>query len=158
MACINNSSLPHLSHFKEHEEFFENKKINKIFVRKLILEKKNNKEFSGDYFLFENIRIQCKVVEGFKLQAQQIEVPYVNHNIFLAGRYVWEDLTIKISVEDYNDLNYEKIMSIKDFSIEIFSNEGSMLQKWNGSGFLTNIEFRYEIYLTFRINHATLTF
>jgi hypothetical protein len=158
MACINNFSLPHLPHFRECEEFFENKNINKIFVRKLILEKKNNKEFSGDYFLFENIRIQCKVVEGFKLQAQEIEVPYINHSVFLTGKYIWEDLTIKISVEDYNDLNYERIMSIKDFSIETFSNEGSMLQKWNGSGFLTNIEFRYEIYLTFRINHATLTF
>jgi hypothetical protein len=157
MACINNLSLPHL---KEHEEFFENKKINKIFVRKLILEKKNNEEFLGYYFLFEDIRIQCKIVEGFKLQTQQIEVPYVNHNIFLTGRYIWEDLKIKISVEDYNDLNYERLMSIKDFSIENFSNDGFLLQKWNGSGFLTSIELKCcnEIYLTFRINHATVTF
>jgi hypothetical protein len=155
MACINNLSLPHL---KEHKEFFENKKINKIFVRKLILEKKNNEEFLGDYFLFEDIHIQCKVVEGFKSQTQRIEVPYVNHNMFLAQRYVWEDLKIKISVEDYNDLNYERIMSIKDFSIETFSNEGSMLQKWNGSGFLTSIEYRHEIYLTFSINNVTLIF
>lgn len=155
MACVNNLSLPHL---KECGEFSENKKIKKIFVRKLILEKKNNEEFSGDYFLSEGICIQCKVVEGFKLQTQQIEVPYVNHNIFLTGRYIWEDLKIKISVEDFNNLNYERFMSIKDFSIETFNNDGFMLQKWAGSGFLTNIEYRYEIYLTFRINHATLTF
>jgi hypothetical protein len=156
MACINNLSLPHL---KEREEFFENKKINKIFVRKLILEKKNNKEFLGDYFSFEDIRIQCKVVEGFKRQTEQIEVPFMNHNFFMKGRCIWEYLTIKISVEDYNDnLNYERLMLIKDFSIGTFSNGGFMLQKWNVSGFLTNIEYYYEIYLTFRINHATLTF
>jgi hypothetical protein len=144
------------------EEFFENKKINTIFVRKLILEKKNNKEFSGYYFSFEDIGIQCKVVEGFNLKTQQIEVPFMNHNIFsISRRFIWEDLKIKISIKDYNDF-YESLMLIRDFSIEKFSNDGFLFQKWNVNGFLTNssitsIKNSYEIYLTFTINYATLT-
>lgn len=155
MACINNLSTPLL---QGQEGLLENKIIRNLFIRKLILEKKGFKECFGDYFLSEDICIKCKVVEGFKLQTQEIELPYINHSTFLTGRYVWEDLIIKISAEDYNDLNYERIMSIRDFSIETFRDDGIMSKKWNGSGFLTNIEYRYDIYLTFRINHATLTF